>query len=103
MKIGDRVVLTGPLMNPGSSVPMEDLEIGLEGTIVHLYDYEPASRPWRPRPIFAEHSRTAWGATSSCTGPGLRKISTRWMTSTTPVHTGITDAGQFYPPLPYRR
>lgn len=37
MQVGDRVRLTGKLMNPGSDwMPKEDLEPGLEGEIVHL-------------------------------------------------------------------
>jgi hypothetical protein len=38
MNIGDRVRLTGPLVNPDSkSMPVEKgMDAGLEGTIVHL-------------------------------------------------------------------
>lgn len=37
MKVGDRVRLTGKLLNPGSDwMPEEDLQPGLGGEIVHL-------------------------------------------------------------------
>jgi hypothetical protein len=42
MKIGDRVKLTGHLVNPGSEwMPVEkDMEPGLEGTIVNIYEHK---------------------------------------------------------------
>lgn len=42
MEIGDRVRLTGPLVNPGSDwMPVEqDMPTGLEGTIVHIYTHQ---------------------------------------------------------------
>jgi hypothetical protein len=41
MKIGDRVRLTGKLVNPGSDLmPVEKgMEPGLEGTVVHITEH----------------------------------------------------------------
>lgn len=41
MKLGDRVRLTGQLVNPGSDcMPEKGMEPGLEGTIIHIYQHK---------------------------------------------------------------